>query len=107
MRTRQGKLSCHRLPGERTKNMSTIAADLQNFNQGNSRTITSYAGIDNANAWRGSYPIPEGMLIRVFCPDATAIVMHPFFVEVRLIGDEYFASSHITNSFEIGETPGW
>lgn len=86
--------------------MSTIAADLQNFNTANSKTTTSYLGIDNANAWRGSYPIREGMVIRVFRPDAIAIVIQPFYIEVRLVGEEYITSSHIANSFEIGGTPG-
>jgi hypothetical protein len=86
--------------------MSTIAADLQSFSTANSRTTTSYAGIDNANTWRGFYPIREEIVIRVSSPDATAIVIQSFYVEVRLVGEEYAASSNISNSFEFGETPG-
>jgi hypothetical protein len=86
--------------------MSTTPADLQSFSIANSRTTTSYAGIDNANIWRGSYPIREGIVIRVSHPDATATVVQSFYIEVRLVGKEYIASSNISNSFEIGATPG-
>lgn len=86
--------------------MTTTAADFQSSNVANSRTTTFYAGIDNASTWRGSYPIHEGMQIRVDRPDATANVRQLFYVEVRLVGEEYTASSSISNSFEIGETPG-
>lgn len=86
--------------------MSTTAADLQSFSIANSRTTTSYTGVNNANTWRGSYPIREGIVIRVSCPDATAIVIQSFYVEVRLVEEEYIASSNISNSFEFGETPG-
>jgi hypothetical protein len=86
--------------------MSTIAADLQSFSIANSRTTTSYAGIDNADTWSGSYPIREGIVIRVPRPDATAIVIQSFYVEVRLAREQYIASSIISNSFELGETPG-
>src|SRR6266550_5789757 len=106
MRTKPSKLSCYRFLRERTKNMSTTAADLQSFSIANSRTTTSYTGIDNANTWRGSYPIGEGIVIRVSHPDATAIVVQSFYVEVRLVGEEYVVSSNISNSFEFGMTPG-
>ena len=86
--------------------MPTIAAYLQNISVASSRTTTSYIGIDNASIWRGSYPIREGMQIRVYRPDATANVELLFYVEVRLVGEEYLCSSSISNSFEIGETPG-
>lgn len=86
--------------------MSTIAADLQSISVASSRTTTSYVGIDNASTWRGSYPIRKGMQIHVYHPDATANVELLFYVEVRLVGEEYIASSSISNSFEIGETPG-
>lgn len=86
--------------------MTTIAADLQGINVANSRTTTSYTGIDNATTWKGSYPIHEGIQIRVYRPDATANVRQLFYVEVRLVGEEYIASSGISNSFEFGETPG-
>lgn len=39
-------------------------------------------------------------------PDVTAIVKQPFYVSVRLVGNDYIASSSISNSYEIGETPG-
>ena len=86
--------------------MSTIAADLRSFSIANSKTTTSYPGIDNANTWKGSYPIREGIVIRVLHPDATAIVVQSFYVEVRLVGEEYIVSSTISNSFELGMTPG-
>lgn len=86
--------------------MATIAADLQSISVASSRTTTSYVGIDNASTWRGSYPIRKGMQIHLYPSDATANVELLFYVEVRLVGEEYIASSSISNSFEIGETPG-
>lgn len=83
-----------------------LAANLQSISVANSRTTTSYTGIDNATTWNGSYAIREGMQIRVYHPDVTANVRQLFHVEVRLMGEEYVASSNISNSFEIGETPG-
>lgn len=61
--------------------------------------------IDSAYTWRDLYPIHEGAVIRVSRPDATAVVIRPFNVEVRLTGEEYVASSSISNAFELGETP--
>src|SRR5712692_2187265 len=86
--------------------MSTIAADLESFSRANSRTTTSWAGIASANTWSGYYPIHEGIKIRVSRPDATAIVMHLFYVKVRPVGEEYIASSAISNSYEFGATIG-
>lgn len=48
----------------------------------------------------------KGIQIHVSHPDATAIVMQPFYVQVRLVADEYIASSTISNSYEFGVTPG-
>ncbi|HLJ32447.1 MAG TPA: hypothetical protein VKU38_02300 [Ktedonobacteraceae bacterium] len=64
------------------------------------------AGRDKASFWIGSNPIHEGTQIRVYHPDAKTTVRQLFYVEVRLVGEEYIASSSISNSFEIGETPG-
>jgi len=86
--------------------MSTIAADLESFSRANSRTTTSWAGIASANTWSGYYPIHEGIKIRISRPDATAIVMHLFYVKVRPVGEEYIASSNISNSYEFGATIG-
>ena len=86
--------------------MSTIVADLLSFNIKNSRTTTSYVGIDNVNAGKGSFGIREGIEIHVSHPDATAIVLQHFYVEVKLVGAEYIATSNISNSFELGMTPG-
>jgi len=83
--------------------MATAIAGLQATS---SRTTASEAGIDNANTWRVYYTIPGGREIHVTHPDATAVVMQPFFVEVKLMGDEYLATGHISNSFEFGATPG-
>ena len=85
--------------------MSTIAADLQSFSRANSRTTTAYAGFASANTV-SIYPIHEGIEIRVTHPDATAIVIQTFHVEVKLVGENYVVSSNISNSFELGETPG-
>ena len=84
--------------------MSTIATDL--ISTTNSRTTTTYAVAGNANTWRGCYPIREGITIHVSRPNATAIVIQSFDVEVKLVGEEYIASSNISNTFEIGATPG-
>jgi hypothetical protein len=86
--------------------MPTIAADLLSLSKANSRTTTSWAGIDSANTWRGYYTIPKGWEIRVTRPDATAIVIQPFVVEVKLKGEEYLATGHISNAYEFGVTPG-
>ena len=86
--------------------MSIVAADLQSFSRARSRTTTSWAGTASANTWSGYYPIHEGVQIHVTRPDATAIVMQPFYVKVRLVADDYIASSTISNSYEFGVTPG-
>jgi hypothetical protein len=86
--------------------MSTVAADLQSFSRARSRTTTSWAGTASANTWSGYYPIHEGIQIHVSRPDAAASVMQPFYVKVRLVADEYIASSTISNSYEFGVTPG-
>ena len=84
--------------------MSTVAADY--FSISSSTTTTSYAGTGNTNTSRDFYLIREGFPIRVFHPKATATVVQSFYVEVRLVGEEYIASSNISNSFELGATPG-
>lgn len=86
--------------------MSTIAADLQSFKSVKSRTTTPSTGIDNVNTWRSSYPIRKGFVIQVSHPDAAAIVIQSFNVEVRLVGEHYIASSTISNTFELGEALG-
>ena len=86
--------------------MSTIVAGLQSFSRARSRTTTSWAGTASANTWSGYYPIHEGLQIHVTRPDATAIVIKPFYVKVRLVADDYIASSTISNSYEFGVTPG-
>ncbi len=86
--------------------MSTTAADLQSFSLENSRTTTSYAGIDNANIGSVYYIIPEGSSISVFQPEASAIVIHSFIVEVSPAEEEYIATSRISNAYEYGMTPG-
>jgi len=84
--------------------MSTTAADLLSFSSASSKTTTSWTRITDPNA--GSvYPILEGRIIRVSHPDAAAIVVRPFGVEVRLVGKEYVVSSNISNSYDFGETP--
>ena len=85
--------------------MSTVAADLQNFSGASSRTTIAYTGLASANTV-SVYPIHEGIKIRVSHPDATALVIRIFYVEVRLVGQNYIASSNISNAFELGETPG-
>jgi hypothetical protein len=85
--------------------MSTVAADLQNFSEASSRTTIAYTGLASANTV-SVYPIHEGIKIRVSHPDATALVIRTFYVEVRLVGQNYIASSNISNAFELGETPG-
>ena len=86
--------------------MSTVAADPQSFSKARSRTTTFWAGTASANIWSGYYPIHEGIQIHVSRPDATASVIQPFYVKVRLVADEYIASSTISNSYEFGVTPG-
>ncbi len=85
--------------------MSTIAVDLQSYSRAKSGTTTSWVGTASANS-RSVYPIPEGIIIRVFHPDATAIVTQLFYVEVRLVGKEYITSSNISSYYEFGDTPG-
>lgn len=104
MRPKPNKLNRYRLLRERTKNMSTTAADLLSFSSANSKTTTTWARITDPNA--GSvYPILENSIIRVSHPDAAAIVMQPFGIEVRLVGNVYVASSNISTAYDFGETP--
>ena len=84
--------------------MSRTAVDLLSFSGANSKTTTTWTRITDPNA--GSvYPILEGRIIRVSHPDAAAIVVRPFGVEVRLIAKEYVASGDISNAYDFGETP--
>src|SRR5260370_9271250 len=106
MRTKPVKLRCYRIVQEMTRNMWTIAADPKSFSWARSRTTTSWAGTASANTWSGYYPIHEGIQIHVSRPDATASVIQPFYVKVRLVADEYIASRTLSNSYEFGVTPG-
>ena len=86
--------------------MSTIAADLQSLSRANSRTTTSSVGIANASKGRVYYTIREDYKISVSHPEAAAIVMRSFIVEVSPTEEEYIATSGISNAYELGATPG-
>src|SRR5438128_1909237 len=109
MRISQDKLSNSRLPRERTKNMATAAVDLWSLYRGvNSETTTlerkrvfASANIGNIN-----YYIHQGTTISVSNPQATARVIQPFVIEVVPSEEEYLATSRISNTYELGATPG-
>lgn len=86
--------------------MSTAATDLWSLRKANSRTTTPSTGIDNASAWKVYCTIPDGLEIRVTNPDATGMVIQLFVVEVKHTGEEFLATSPISNSYEFGETVG-
>lgn len=86
--------------------MSTAATDLWSLRKANSRTTTSSIGIGNGSTWKVYCTIPEGLEIRVTDPDATGKVIQLFVVEVKHTGEEFLASSPISNSYEFGETVG-
>ena|SRR5579863_2568434 len=86
--------------------MSTTATDLWSLRKANSGTTTSSVGIGNASAWKVYCTIPEGLEIRVADPDATGMVIQLFVVEIKHTGEEFLATSHISNSYEFGETFG-
>jgi len=86
--------------------MSTTAANLWNLRKANSRTTTSSTGIGNASTWKIYCTIPEGLRIHVTDPDATGIVIQLFVVEIKHSREEFLATSHISNSYEFGETLG-
>src|SRR5437660_12361529 len=66
----------------------------------------TWGGIDSANTWRGNYTIHKGWEIRVTRPDATALVLQSFVVEVKLMGEEYLATGYRSNAYEFGATLG-
>ncbi len=66
------------------------------------RTTTSWAGFVSAKIF---HTIPEGYRISVSDPDAAAIVTRSFVVEVSPSGEEYIATSRISNTYEFGATP--
>ncbi|HVB60381.1 MAG TPA: hypothetical protein VNE61_04230 [Ktedonobacteraceae bacterium] len=86
--------------------MSTTATDLWSLRKTNSRTTTSSVGIGHASAWKVYCTIPESLEIRVTDPDATGTVIQLFVVEIKHTGEEFLATSHISNSYEFGETIG-
>jgi len=47
-----------------------------------------------------------GMMIYIPNPEATAVVVQPFIVEVALSEEEYLVTSRISNIYELGITPG-
>ncbi len=65
-------------------------------------TTTSWAGFVGAKIF---HTILEGYRISVSDPDAAAIVTRPFVVEVSPSGEEYIATSRISNTYEFGATP--
>jgi len=84
--------------------MSTTAADLRSLSKSTSRTTKSWAGIGSANIWKIDCIIPYGWGIHTTYPNISAIVLQSFVVEVKLTGEEYLATSPISNSYEFGET---
>lgn len=87
--------------------MSTIATDLQSLYRGaNSRTTISRAGIASANIGSIFCNIHQGSKINVYHPQVTAIIIHSFTVEITPTEEEYLATSHISNAYELGVTPG-
>lgn len=86
--------------------MSTAATDLWSLRKANSSTTTSSVGIGHANAWKVYCTIPESLEIRVTDPDAIGKVIQLFVVEVKHTGEEFLATSPISNSYEFGETVG-
>lgn len=65
-------------------------------------TITSWAGFVGAKIF---HPILEGYRISVGDPDTAAIVTRSFVVEVSPSGEEYIATSDISDTYEFGATP--
>lgn len=86
--------------------MSITATELQYFSKANSKTTMSSPGFDSANTLQGYFNIPQYCILPLTRPGMTAIVMQPFSVEVKLTGGQYLVTSHISNSYEYGETPG-
>ena len=90
------------------KNMATVIADLQSLYKGaKSKTTASEPGIDNANTEnKGYYLIHPGVGISISHPQATAIVIQPFVIEIAPSEEEYLATSRISNVYELGALPG-
>lgn len=84
--------------------MSITAADLRSLSKASSRTTKSWAGIGSANIWKIDCIIPNGWEIHITYPNADAIVLQSFVVEVKLTGEEYLATGSISNAYEFGET---
>lgn len=83
------------------------AADLQNlYRRANSRTTTSWTGVASANIGRINCYIHEGSKITVSHPQATATVIQSFVIEVIPLEEDYFATSRISNAYELGTSVG-
>ncbi len=83
-------------------------ADLQaRYKTAYSQTILARPGIDNENTVSKGYCIiHQGVRIIVSRPQATAIVIQPFVVELTPREGGYLATSDISNGYELGVTVG-
>lgn len=86
--------------------MSTTATDLRSLRKANSKTTIPSVGIGNASTWKVYCTIPEDLEIRVTDPDTTGMVIQLFVIEIKYTEEEFLATSHISNSYEFGETFG-
>src|SRR5574337_1281428 len=53
-----------------------------------------------------NYLIHPGVIIKIFDPQATAIVAQPFIVEVVPMESDFLATSRISNAYELGVSVG-
>lgn len=84
--------------------MATAAADFQSSVR--SKTTTSRIGTGSASAGSKDYFIHQGVIIRIFDPQATAVVEQPFIVEVVPMESDFLATSRISNAYELGVSVG-
>lgn len=89
--------------------MSTAITGLPNvYRRVNSETTTfetKKVGF-SANIGTKDYYIQRGGVISVSHPQATALVIQPFIIEIVPTEEEYLATSRISNAYELGATPG-
>lgn len=83
-----------------------ITDPLNLYRRVSSKTTTSRAGIANVNAGSNNYYIHSGLEISIPRPQATAIVLQPFVIEVLSTEEGYIATSRISTVYELEATAG-
>ncbi len=89
--------------------MGTAIADLRSFcKRANSKTTALGARsiVASANVGVKDYYIHQGIEISISNPEAIAVVIQPFVIEITSTEEGFIATSRISNVYELEATPG-